>query len=138
MVVSLDMARRIGKAAIKKAQEMNRLCSVAVVDDRGIPIIIYRMDHTPSPTADIAYDKAWTAASFGMPSSDIVKLGNPSCPGFGFNTENYNYRLTPIAGGLPIKDGDEVTGGIGVSGATPEEDVAIAQAGIAALSAIVR
>lgn len=128
--MNLDTAKELTRAALKKAQEMNRLCSVAIVDDRGFLISLYRMNNTPIPTVDIARNKAWTAATFRMPSPDIAKFGNPSSPGYGFNTQNWNDRLTTIAGGLPVKNGDTVIGGIGVSGGTPEEDVIIGQAAI--------
>lgn len=128
--MNLDTAKELTRAALKKAQEMNRLCSVAIVDDRGFLISLYRMKNTPIPTVDIARNKAWTAATFRMPSPDIAKFGNPSSPGYGFNTQNWNDRLTTIAGGLPVKNGDTVIGGIGVSGGTPEEDVIIGQAAI--------
>ena len=131
MVMNLDMAKKMIKAAIKRAEEMNRLCSVAIVDDRGFLVAIHRMDRAPIPTVDIARDKAWTAATFRMPSSDIIKFGDASSPGFGFNTQNWNDRLTTISGGLPIKDGDDVIGGIGVSGGMPGEDVAICEAALA-------
>jgi uncharacterized protein GlcG (DUF336 family) len=131
MVMNLDMAKKMIKAAIKRAEEMNRLCSVAIVDDRGFLVAIHRMDRAPIPTVDIARDKAWTAAAFRMPSSDIIKFGDASSPGFGFNTQNWNDRLTTISGGLPIKDGDDVIGGIGVSGGMPDEDVAICEAALA-------
>jgi len=93
------------------------------------------MDRAPIPTVDIARDKAWTAATFRMPTSDIVKFGDASSPGFGFNTQNWNDRITTISGGLPIKDGDNVIGGIGVSGGIPQEDVAVCQAALAAVLA---
>lgn len=128
--MDLNTAKELTRAALKKAQEMNRLCSVAIVDDRGFLISLYRMSNTPIPTVDIARNKAWTAATFRMPSPDIAKFGNPSSPGYGFNTQNWNDRLTTIAGGLPVKNGDTVIGGIGVSGGTPEEDVIIGQAAI--------
>jgi uncharacterized protein GlcG (DUF336 family) len=131
MVMNLDMAKKMIKAAIKRAEEMNRLCSVAIVDDRGFLVAIHRMDRAPIPTVDIARDKAWTAATFRMPSSDIIKFGDASSPGFGFNTQNWNDRLTTISGGLPIKHGDDVIGGIGVSGGMPDEDVAICEAALA-------
>jgi len=131
MVMNLDMAKKMIKAAIERAEEMNRLCSVAIVDDRGFLVAIHRMDRAPIPTVDIARDKAWTAATFRMPSSDIIKFGDASSPGFGFNTQNWNDRLTTISGGLPIKDGDDVIGGIGVSGGMPDEDVAICEAALA-------
>jgi len=133
MAIDLATAKGIIKAGMKKAQEMNILCSIAVVDDKGVLRALYRMDRAPIPTVDIARDKAWTAATFRMASSEIVKFGNPSAPGFGFNTQNYNDRLTPIAGGLPIKKDDVVIGGIGVSGGTPDEDVTICQAAMSDL-----
>jgi len=135
MVMNLDMAKKIIKTAIERAEDMNRLCSVAIVDDRGFLVAIHRMDRAPIPTVDIARDKAWTAATFRMPTSDIVKFGDASSPGSGFNTQNWNDRLTTISGGLPIKDGDNVIGGIGVSGGIPEEDVAVCQAALATLLA---
>jgi len=135
MTMTIDLAKKIIRAAIKHAQEMNRLCSVAVVDKRGFLVALHRMDRAPIPTADIARDKAWTAAAFGMPSSDIIQFGDPSNPGFGFNTQNWNDRLTTIPGGLPIKDGDKVIGAIGVSGGAPEEDVAICRAALATVFA---
>jgi uncharacterized protein GlcG (DUF336 family) len=131
MVMSLDIAKKLIKAAIEQAVEMNRICSAAVVDDRGSLVALHRMDRAPIPTVDIARDKAWTAATFRMPSSEIVKFGAASTPGFGFNTQNWNDRITTIPGGLPIKDGDEVIGGIGVSGGTPEEDVAVCKSALA-------
>jgi len=135
MVVNIDIAKQVIKAAIQQAQKMDKLCSVAVVDDRGFLVALHRMDRAPIPTVDIARDKAWTASAFRMPSSDIGQFGDPSSPGFGFNTQNWNDRLTTIPGGLPITDGDEVIGGVGVGGGTPEEDVAICQAALAAVFA---
>jgi len=133
MVMNIDMAKKIIKAAISRAQEIDTLCSVAIVDERGFLVALHRMDHAPIPTVDIARDKAWTAATFRMPSSDIGKFGDPATPGFGFNTQNWNDRLTTIPGGLPIRDGDDIIGGIGVSGGTPEEDVTVCEAALAAV-----
>jgi len=132
--MNLDTAKKMIKAAIERAEKMNRLCSVAIVDDRGFLVAIHRMDRAPIPTVDIARDKAWTAATFRMPTTDIVKFGDASNPGLGFNTQNWNDRLTTIPGGLPIKDGDTVIGGVGVSGGTPDEDVTVCQSALAALS----
>ena len=131
MVMNIELAKKIIKTAIRQAREMGKLCSVAVVDDRGFLVALHRMDHAPIPTVDIARDKAWTASTFRMPSSDIGHFGDPKTPGFGFNTQNWNDRITTIPGGLPITDGDQVIGGVGVSGGTPEEDVAVCRAALA-------
>ncbi|MBN2396986.1 MAG: heme-binding protein [Deltaproteobacteria bacterium] len=135
MGMNIEIAKRMIKAGIQQAQEMGNLCSVAVVDDRGFLVALHRMDHAPIPTVDIARDKAWTAAAFRVPSADIGRFGDPATPGFGFNTQNWNDRLTTIPGGLPVQDGDEVIGGVGVSGGTPDEDMAVCRAALAAVFA---
>ena len=137
MVITLDVALQMIDAMIEHAERMGNLCSCAVYNKYGELITAQRMDGALIPTIDIARDKAWTAAVFKMPSSGIAKFGNPSTPGFGFNTQNWNDRLTTIAGGLPVTDeNDEVVGAVGVSGGTPEQDVAVCQAGIAAFSSL--
>jgi uncharacterized protein GlcG (DUF336 family) len=133
MLISLEVSRKMGYAAMKCAEEMGKLCSVAIADENGRLIALYRMEHAPIATTDIAWNKAWTAAAFKLPSSEIYTFGNPSMTNFGFNTANWNDRITPIAGGLPIKDGDNVIGGIGISGGTSEEDLVICQTAIKAL-----
>lgn len=131
MTMNLDLARKAIGAAIEHAQQMKRCCSVAVVDENGWLVALHRMDGALIPTADIAWDKAWTAAVFRLPSSQVSAYGSPSSPNFGFNTSNWNDRLTTIAGGMPIMDGSELIGAIGVSGGTPEEDVLVCQEAIA-------
>lgn len=133
MMISLKMAKQIIDAAIKHAKKIGNRCSIAVVDDRGWLVALYKMDGALTPTVDIARDKAWTAAVFKTASSEISKFGDASKPNFGLNTTNWNDRLTTIAGGLPIKDGSEIIGAIGISGGTPEEDVAVCQVAVAAL-----
>jgi uncharacterized protein GlcG (DUF336 family) len=41
----------------------------------------------------------------------------------------YEGRFVPAQGGVVVRDGGEVVGAVGVSGATSEEDEAIARAG---------
>jgi uncharacterized protein GlcG (DUF336 family) len=132
MEITLDIARKMLRAGVEEARKNGIFCSIAVVDDNGWLVALHRMDGALIPTADIAHDKAWTAAVFRMPSSEISRFGNPASPGYGFNTQNWNDRLTTIPGGLPVKTGDKVVGGVGVCGGTPEQDVSLCQAVIAA------
>lgn len=134
MIMNLNLAEKLIDSAIKFAQKNNKKCSIAIVDENGWLIALHRMDDSITPTVDIARDKAWTAAAFRCPSSEISKYGDPLQPGFGLNKQNWNDRLINIAGGLPIKDGDKVIGGIGVSGGTPEQDIAICQAAITTIT----
>ena len=135
MDITLGTARDMIHAAMGEAQRMGNACSIAIVDKNGWLVAAERMEDALIPTLDIARDKAWTAFAFKMPSSEIGRFGNPSAANAGFNTANWNDRLTTIGGGLPIKEGNSVVGGVGVSGGTIEEDVAVCEAAIRAMAA---
>jgi uncharacterized protein GlcG (DUF336 family) len=132
-VVAHDAASAAVQAAVKKAIELNIRINAAVVDSGGNLVAFLRMPGAYLHAIDIAIDKAYTAASFGFPtegwmpvleSSPALKTGLPHAK-----------RLVIFAGGLPIRDGDQLVGGIGVSGGTAEQDAICAQAGNAAIGA---
>ena len=134
MEITLDIARKMLRAGAEEARKIGIFCSIAVVDDHGWLIALHRMDGALIPTADIAHDKAWTAAVFKMPSSEIIRFGSSSSQDAGFNTRNWNDRLTIIPGGMPIEIDGKVVGGIGVCGGTTEQDVSVCRSVIAAMS----
>src|SRR4030043_133993 len=127
MEINLKLAKTILSTAVSKAREMGKVCSIAIVDDNGWLVALHRMDGAPIPTSEIARDKAWTAATFRMPSSEVSRLGDPKAPGYGFNVQNWNERLTTIPGGMPILNEGRLIGAIGIRGETPKEDVIICQ-----------
>jgi len=122
-MMNLKLAKTILSTSTAKAKAMGRICSIAIVDEKGWLVALHRVDGAPIPTSEIARDKAWTAAVFRLPSSEVCRFGDPRVPGFGLNAQNWNDRLTTIPGGLPIWNGDRLIGAIGICGATPEEDV---------------
>jgi uncharacterized protein GlcG (DUF336 family) len=125
MEMNLRLAKTILSTAVSKAKEMGKVCSIAIVDEKGWLVALYRMDGAPIPTAEIARDKAWTAATFRIPSAKVSQLGDPKVPGYGFNVQNWNERLTTIPGGMPILSEGRLIGAIGVCGETAKEDVII-------------
>lgn len=131
MRMTLDIAKKMLLAGREEARKLGILCSIAIVDENGWLVGLHRMDGAPIATVDIARDKAWTAVAFKLPTSDVSRFGEPSTPGFGLNAQNWNDRLTTIAGGLPIKAADQVIGGVGVCGGTPEQDVVVCGATMA-------
>jgi len=81
-------------------------------------------------SVEIAIDKAYTAASFGFPTSawpGIFAQEEALRMGLGVRP-----RLVSIGGGLPIVEDGARIGGIGVSGGSAEQDEACARAGLAA------
>ncbi|MGQ9647514.1 MAG: GlcG/HbpS family heme-binding protein [Thermodesulfobacteriota bacterium] len=126
-MMNLKLAKTILSTAVFKAKEMGKVYSIAVVDENGWLVALHRMDGAPIPTAEMARDKAWTAAVFRMPSSKVSKLGDPKAKGCGFNVQNWNDRLTTIPGGLPIYKENQLIGAIGCCGQTPAKDLSLAQ-----------
>jgi uncharacterized protein GlcG (DUF336 family) len=125
MEMNLKLAKTIISTAISMAKKTGKVCSIAIVDDHGWLVALHRIDGAPIPTAEIARDKAWTAATFRIPSSEVSQFGDPNVSGYGFNVQNWNERLTTIPGGVPILNEGRLIGAIGVCGGTPQEDVTL-------------
>lgn len=124
--VSLSMAQDIANAAIAQCRTMGYKISVSVLDRDGIPLVMLHDDGAGLSTNEGSDRKAFTAASFKQPSAAFVKRlqDRPDTVG----SRHYT-RILALAGGLPIKVGDDVIGAVGVSG-TPGKDDVCAQAGI--------
>src|SRR5947209_19978611 len=130
--ITIEAAERIIKAAEKKAQEMGKMMCIAVCDEDGVLKAFRRMDGAPLLSVQIAQDKAFTAISFGGLAThewyDFIKNDPPL-----LNVIVKTDRLIVFVGGYAIKSGDQIIGGIGVSGGHYSEDMQIAQAGLEAL-----
>ena len=66
--VDLATAERAIEAATAKARAMGLNMSIAVVDEAGDLCAFRRMEGAPRLTIDIAINKAYTSASFGLPT----------------------------------------------------------------------
>jgi uncharacterized protein GlcG (DUF336 family) len=88
------------------------------------------MAGAPVVGIEVAQDKAFTAL-FGVPSGHFhtAVKDDPTLLGGLLRIP----RIAISGGGLPIRIGDRVVGGIGVSGGSVEEDVSSAQAGLDAV-----
>jgi glc operon protein GlcG len=128
-VLTLAAAEKI-VAAAKAEAERNRLAGViAVVDDGGWPILLVRMDNAAYvASVELAPGKARTAALFKKPTEALENAINQ-----GRVAAVTARDFTEMKGGLPIVVDGQVIGGIGASFDTPDHDVQIAQAGLAAL-----
>jgi uncharacterized protein GlcG (DUF336 family) len=130
--VSSELARRIIDGAEQKAREMGKALAIAVVDESGVLKAFGRMDGAPLLAVQVAQDKAYTAAGFSMPTHewhDFIKDHPPLAAG----AVGGIGRLIVFGGGYPITVQGAVVGGIGVSGATPGEDMEVAEAALAAI-----
>lgn len=132
-IVSCDAAAKIVQAAVAHAAAQGWRINVAVADASGNLAAFLRMPGAFVQSIDIAIDKAYTAAGFGFPTEDWIKAfeGNDAMR-LGFPVRP---RLVVFGGGLPIRVGGELIGGVGVSGASEAQDAECARAGLAAIGA---
>lgn len=119
-------------AAISEATAIAVPMNVAVYDDGANLKAFTRMDGALLGSADIAMNKARTAALFGFNTEalyDFVKPGGTS-PGF----DRTNGGLIVFAGGIPIRDAaGQLIGSVGVSGGAVAQDYQVAEAAVASL-----
>lgn len=131
-VIDWPAAQTAVAAAVQAAQAMGARVNVALVDASGVLAGFLRMPGAPLHSVEIAIDKAYTAASFGLPTarwtevlqshSAAVREGLVQRP-----------RFVAFGGGVPIVEGGRCIGAIGVSGGSEQQDEAIAHAGLVAL-----
>jgi uncharacterized protein GlcG (DUF336 family) len=131
-MITLADARRIIAAAEKKAEEIGQPMNIAVVDAGGNLVSHVRMDKAWIGSIDISQNKAWTARAFDIATKDLATHSQSGNQFFGIHASNHG-RVMIFAGGIPLKRGDQVVGGIGVSGGAGDQDQAVAEAGAAAL-----
>jgi uncharacterized protein GlcG (DUF336 family) len=130
-MVTLETARRLTAAAEEKANEIGVAMCIAVVDAGADLVSFQRMDGGWLGSIDIAINKAYTARAFDMSTEELGNMAQSGEPLFGIHTTN-DVRIIVFAGGIPLARDGSVVGAIGVSGGTPDQDQAVAEAGASA------
>jgi uncharacterized protein GlcG (DUF336 family) len=125
--LSFDDARAMADACLAAASHRQVAVSIAIADSSGTLIHFCRMDGARLHTVDLASAKARISAQVGIATAMIE--------------QSYRQRSTmpppgfPGAGGIPVMHLGACAGALGISGASSEIDLEIAQAGLAALMA---
>jgi glc operon protein GlcG len=131
-VLTLAAAQKMADAAQAEAKRKGWPSVIAVVDDAGWPILIVRMDNAMLLAGvELAPGKARTAALFRKPSEALESAIN------GGRIAATTAPFIEMKGALPIVLDGEVVGAIGVSSDTPDHDVELAKAGLAAFQALI-
>lgn len=124
--LSMEAAFKIAQDAIAECRKKGIQAAVSVVDRGGHEQVMLRDTLAVDLATRLAYEKAYTALSFNVPTSQLTgratsPLGNRD-------------GLLMLGGGLPIEVGGIIYGAVGVSGAqTSDDDHDCAKAGIKAI-----
>lgn len=124
--MSLSLSEALGyiDRGIDKAIEMDLKVALVVVDEFGQLVQLDRMDGASLMAPDIAEAKAVTAVNFKRPTEALSKMPDGVVRTI---DEVVNFTVVALAGGVPIFDGGELKGAIGISGATAEQDDEVAK-----------
>ena len=132
--ISVDNAKKAAAAALAEAVKNHWAMAVAVVDPNGTLIYYEKMDNTQLGSAEVAVEKARSAARFKRPTKafqDALAAGGAGVRILGLP------GAVPIEGGIPLiidtKDGKMIIGAIGLSGDTSEHDGQCATVGAAVI-----
>jgi uncharacterized protein GlcG (DUF336 family) len=127
-----DTALKAAQAALVHCRQAGHQVAVAVVDRAGVLQVLVRDRFAGAHTVEVATRKAWTAASFRIPTAQLATESRAGQPMSGIRAAP---QVMAIGGGLPIEGGGSTYGGIGVSGAPGgEADDACATAGLKAIA----
>jgi glc operon protein GlcG len=127
-VINHAGAQSAMQAAIDIAARLNAPCAIAIVDPSGILVAFNRLDNVRAGSPELAIGKARAAALLQRPTSEIEDRTNQGRTAFvtaGFLT---------LRGGVPLLEGRQVVGAIGVAGLNKDNDVKIATDAAAAFA----
>lgn len=109
-----DMALKLAQAAQEKCGEAGYQVAIAVADRFGQLLVLLRDQFAGPHTVETATRKAWTAVSFRTATLELNDLTRENkvmahlgdIPG-----------VLALGGGVPVRAGGTLVGGIGISGA---------------------
>jgi uncharacterized protein GlcG (DUF336 family) len=128
--LTLEDAKRMSSAAEAKAASLGIAYNIAIVDAGGDLVAFLRQDGTLIGSIDLALDKAVTTRIVDRATSDLANLAQSGKPLFGIQESNAG-KVVIFGGRIPV-DGS-IVAAVGASAGAVEQDIAVAEAAIAAL-----
>jgi uncharacterized protein GlcG (DUF336 family) len=125
----LALAKNVADRVEAEATKAQVPVAVTVIDVHGNVVLQHRMKGAPVFSIELSERKAYTSALVQRRTADILPMVQPGQPLYSLTAVSGG-RYCAIGGGVPLTDADEVVAGVGVSGGTAEEDVAIVEAAV--------
>jgi glc operon protein GlcG len=116
--INVATAEAVGKACVDEAVKQGVKISVAILDQFGEQVYLYRMDGQTKVNIDTALMKARTVLNTRQPSKATM---NAVLQGRSSELRQYSFGNFANSGGLPIVvNGNQFIGAIGVGGSAPK------------------
>lgn len=132
--ITLDSAKRLIDRIEQEALRRNKPSVIAVCSPDGNPVAVHVMDGSFLVSFDMAVKKAYTSVAVKMSTMELSRLTQPGQTFYGLGKMSDNIVI--FGGGVPLKVGDTIIGGLGISGGTGEEDNSLAEYGLQVLNEV--
>lgn len=134
-ILTTEDCNEIIKQSIDKANELEVLMNIAIVDCTGELMAFMRMDGAWLGSVHISQNKAYTAHAFSgdkdkqgpLTTEKLGELAQPGEPLYGI--QDTNTKIVVFGGGVPLYKGNVLVGALGISGSTVPNDIKVAEAG---------
>ena len=133
--ITLDGAKRLIDKIEQEAKRRGKNAVIAVCGPDGNPVAVHVMDGAFLVSFDVATKKAYTAVAVRMSTKELAVLAQPGGTFFGVDKMD-NGKIVIFGGGVPLKVGDTIIGGLGISGGTGEEDHSLEEYGLSILNEV--
>lgn len=133
--ITLNTAKRLIDKIEEEAIRRGKKAAIAICGPDGNPIAVHVMDGAFLVGFDAAMKKAYTAVAVQMSTMEFGIMAQPGATFFGADKLD-NGKIVIFGGGVPIKVGDAIIGGIGISGGSGEDDHNLAEYGVSVLNEI--
>ena len=122
--ITLDTAKKLIERLEQEAVRRGQRAVIAVCNPEGNPVAV-----------DVAMKKAYTAVAVKMSTMELSKIAQPGGTFYGVDKLDGG-KIVIFGGGIPLKSGNTIIGGLGISGGTGEEDHSLAEYGQSVLNEI--
>ena len=134
--ITLAQAKRLIQEIEEEAERRGKKAVIAVCGPDGNPIAVHVMDGAFLVSFDVAVKKAYTSVAVKMSTMELNALAQPGGTFYGLDKmEGGNIII--FGGGVPLKVGETIIGGLGVSGGTGEEDHELAMYGVSLIEGLI-
>ena len=123
LITAKKIADRVEAESLKQGVPV----AVTVMDIHGNVVLVHRMPGAPLFSLEISERKAYTSALVGMRTADLVPLVQPGAELYPLLAVSGG-KYSAMGGGVPLTNEGQVIAGVGVSGGTTEQDIAIVEA----------
>ena len=133
--ITLAVAKKLIEKIEQEAVRRGKKAVIAVCGPDGNPIAVHVMDGAFLVSFDVALKKAYTSVAVKMSTMELSKLAQPGGTFYGVDKMDGG-KIVIFGGGVPLKSGDNIIGGLGISGGTGEEDHSLAEYALSILPEI--